>query len=189
MDFYKYQKEAMRTAQGMNGNLLANGAMGLAGETAECVEVIANYLFSSSCNHLDKEHLSEEIGDILWYLAVIAKEIGYFSEDNIITVSFQEKKKVAEKTGKMSTVLLNKKVFYLVESVGKCTDLIKKHLFQGHSLEKDKLTSEIVYIFGLLAVLSCETGYKLSDIAENNVQKLKKRYPDGFSTEKSINRE
>lgn len=31
-------------------------------------------------------------------------------------------------------------------------------------------------------------GYKLSDVARNNIEKLEKRYPNGFTTEDSIER-
>lgn len=70
-----YQKEAMRTAAGMHGDLLQNGVMGLCGETGECVDLVKKHLFQG--HELDKEHLAKELGDVAWYLAVTAEAIGY----------------------------------------------------------------------------------------------------------------
>ena len=70
-----YQKEAMRTAAGMYGDLLQNGVMGLCGEAGECVDLVKKHLFQG--HELDKEHLAKELGDVAWYLAVTAEAIGY----------------------------------------------------------------------------------------------------------------
>lgn len=79
-----YQKEAMRTASGMRGGntsygLLMNGAMGLAGECGECVDIVKKYAFQG--HELDKHHLALELGDVAWYLAVMAQAIGYKLSD------------------------------------------------------------------------------------------------------------
>lgn len=70
-----YQKEAMRTANGMHGDLLQNGVMGLCGEAGECVDLVKKHLFQG--HELNKEHLAKELGDVAWYLAVTAEAIGY----------------------------------------------------------------------------------------------------------------
>lgn len=70
-----YQKEAMRTANGMHGDLLQNGVMGLCSEAGECVDLVKKHLFQG--HELDKEHLAKELGDVAWYLAVTAEAIGY----------------------------------------------------------------------------------------------------------------
>lgn len=191
MDFNDYQKEAMRTAQGMNGNLLANGAMGLAGETAELTEVITNYLFLVDGITLKTDKFIEESGDCLWYLAVISEGIGIRFSD-VTGMLWQEsfdnyQKRVFESS--CDRMSLFDEVLSLEINTGKCVDSIKKYLYQGHLLDKKSLKVKIELVLRELAILSHKCGCKLSDIAENNVQKLKKRYPDGFSTEKSINRE
>lgn len=70
-----YQEEAMRTADGMYGDLLQNGVMGLCGEAGECIDIVKKHLFQG--HELDKEHLAKELGDVAWYLAVTAEAIGY----------------------------------------------------------------------------------------------------------------
>lgn len=71
---------------------------------------------------------------------------------------------------------------------GECMDLLKKHYFQGHTLDRDRLAEELGDVFWYLAVAADAIGYDLESIAAGNVRKLKARYPDGFSAERSIHR-
>lgn len=50
---------------------LLNWVVGLSGETGEVAEVIKHYIWSNE--GLDKMALAKELGDVLWYLAAIAK--------------------------------------------------------------------------------------------------------------------
>lgn len=71
---------------------------------------------------------------------------------------------------------------------GEVADIIKKHTFQGHPLDKERIKKELGDVAWYMAVLADVLGFSLSDVLETNVEKLRKRYPDGFSTERSINR-
>ncbi len=77
MTINEYQKEAMRTASGMNKEYprLLNGLMGLNGEAGEVIDILKKHLFHG--HELDKEHLAKELGDVAWYLAVSAEALGY----------------------------------------------------------------------------------------------------------------
>ena len=71
---------------------------------------------------------------------------------------------------------------------GEVTDLVKKHFFQGHELDRDKMAEELGDVAWYLAE-TCEIlGLNLSDVLQGNIEKLAKRYPDGFSSERSIHR-
>jgi len=71
---------------------------------------------------------------------------------------------------------------------GECCDHVKKHLFHGHALDKEKLKKEIGDVLWYVAILAKEIGLPLSAVAEANVAKLRARYPDGFSTADSLAR-
>ena len=71
---------------------------------------------------------------------------------------------------------------------GECIDLIKKHLFQGHTLNKEHIAKELGDIAWYLAISADAIGYNLETIFQMNINKLKDRYPDGFDSELSINR-
>lgn len=71
---------------------------------------------------------------------------------------------------------------------GEAIDILKKNLFQGHKLDREHLAKELGDVAWYLAISADAIGYKLEDILQMNVDKLKKRYPDGFKSELSINR-
>lgn len=71
---------------------------------------------------------------------------------------------------------------------GEIVDLHKKVLFHKHPFDKDKYIKEAGDVLWYLAELSSALGVSLALIAQRNIDKLKARYPEGFSTEKSLNR-
>lgn len=78
MTINEYQKEAMRTASGMNyehNGILINAALGLCGESGEVADIVKKATFQG--HEFDKEHIAKELGDVAWYLAVGAQAIGY----------------------------------------------------------------------------------------------------------------
>lgn len=79
-------------------------------------------------------------------------------------------------------------LFGLNGESGEAIDLMKKHLFQGHELDKVHVAKELGDIAWYLALSADAIGYDLETIFQMNVDKLKERYPDGFSEAKSLNR-
>ena len=71
---------------------------------------------------------------------------------------------------------------------GEVVDYLKKCLYHGHHLEVDVVEKELGDVMWYLAVLADTIGLDLADIAEKNIDKLKMRYPEGFSEAKSVNR-
>ena len=71
---------------------------------------------------------------------------------------------------------------------GEAIDILKKHLFHGHELDKEHLAKELGDVAWYIAISADALGYDLETILQMNIDKLKARYPDGFETEKSIHR-
>ena len=84
-------------------------------------------------------------------------------------------------------ILVNS-VMGLCGESGETVDIVKKHLFHGHPLDKEKLVKELGDVAWYLAEAATALDIPLEEIFEKNIEKLKSRYPDGFDTEKSINR-
>ena len=84
-------------------------------------------------------------------------------------------------------VLING-VMGLCGESGEAIDIVKKHLAQGHELDKERLIKELGDVAWYLAETAHAIGYPLEDILQMNIDKLKKRYPEGFSTERSLDR-
>lgn len=72
---------------------------------------------------------------------------------------------------------------------GEVADLIKKEVGHGHEPNIDKMRDELGDVLWYLACLADTYGLSLSEIATRNIDKLKARYPEGFSTDRSVNRE
>lgn len=75
MDMNEYQKLAMRTRiEGqMDEEALLNGTLGLAGESGEVCDYMKKVFFQD--HPLDVEIIKEEIGDILWYIALVCTSL------------------------------------------------------------------------------------------------------------------
>jgi len=71
---------------------------------------------------------------------------------------------------------------------GEVADYLKKVLLHGHTLDKDKLVKELGDVMWYIALAASIIDVPLSEIASRNIEKLRKRYPDGFSPQASINR-
>ena len=85
-------------------------------------------------------------------------------------------------------LLLNSALGLCGES-GEVADIVKKFRFQGHDLDFEHIAKELGDISWYLAVGAYAIGYDLETILQMNVDKLKARYPDGFSTDRSLHRD
>ncbi len=75
LGFDDYQAEAMRTAPGPHDEKqLAVFALGVAGEAGEVAELIKKHIGHGHL--LDREKLCKELGDVAWYVAVLAQVCG-----------------------------------------------------------------------------------------------------------------
>ena len=85
-------------------------------------------------------------------------------------------------------VLINS-VMGLCGESGEAIDIVKKWMAHGHELDKAHLAKELGDIAWYLAEAATALDMDLEEILQANVEKLKKRYPEGFSSERSRNRE
>ena len=83
MTMNEYQRAAQRTSRerladrqtdGLNLKQLENGLMGLCGEAGECMDLLKKHRHQG--HPLHKNHLTEELGDVLWYCAETAAGLG-----------------------------------------------------------------------------------------------------------------
>lgn len=71
--------------------------------------------------------------------------------------------------------------------VGEIHSLYQK-VYQGHKMDDDHLMKEIGDLLWFIAELCTAKGFNMGNIANMNIDKLIKRFPDGFSVERSLNR-
>jgi NTP pyrophosphatase (non-canonical NTP hydrolase) len=71
---------------------------------------------------------------------------------------------------------------------GEVVDVIKKEIFHGHPENKEKVKDELGDVLHYLSGLATMYGLTLEEVATHNINKLYKRYPQGFNSVASINR-
>lgn len=73
--------------------------------------------------------------------------------------------------------------FGLTGEAGEFVDAVKKHIVYGKSLDKANIFEELGDVLWYVA-LACETlGVDMAEIAQQNISKLKLRYPEKYSNE------
>jgi NTP pyrophosphatase (non-canonical NTP hydrolase) len=101
------------------------------------------------------------------------------------TMDFKEYQEQAARTdgGNLTAHFLG-----LCGEAGEVVELFKKHIGHGHELNLVKLEKELGDVLWYISAIATGLGLDLDLIAQYNIDKLKTRYPDKFSAERSINR-
>lgn len=172
MNILEFQEASKRTAP-FNANatneqelnwFLSNYTLGLVGETLELSQVLDKHKIVNSEN---KEELFSEFikecGDV-WHYAV-----------NLLSV-------LGEEYDDYKSYQSSKPMRY---EVGEFVECIKKSIYHGHGIDKEKL---INILYAIIGDLKDYSGIYLDTILVSNINKLKKRYPEKFTTEDSIAR-
>ena len=84
--------------------------------------------------------------------------------------------------------LIRHALFGLCGEVGEIHSLFQKR-YQGHDFKSGDLRKEIGDCCWMLAELCTAHGWSMDEICAENIEKLRKRYPEGFSVERSVHRE
>ena len=86
------------------------------------------------------------------------------------------------------SALLDHAVLGLNSEAGECAGILQK-MYQGHHFDKDEMMKELGDALWFIAEAATALDVELNDIAEKNINKLLKRYPEGFTVEDSVNRQ
>lgn len=71
---------------------------------------------------------------------------------------------------------------------GEVCDIVKKAKFQGHKLDVEHVIEELGDVLWYVSLGAKGCGITLDELAQRNIDKLRKRFPDGFDAERSVNR-
>lgn len=85
MDFDAYQKKALETAEFPKKYKIVYPALGLGDESGEVLGKVKKWLRgddgSTKMSRERRELLKYELGDVMWYLAVLANDLGFKLSD------------------------------------------------------------------------------------------------------------
>ena len=80
-------------------------------------------------------------------------------------------------------------LYGLAGESGECCDLAKKHYFQdGRNIYAD-LIDELGDVLWYVVEIASALDVTLEYVAQHNIDKLRKRYPEGFDADRSLHRE
>ena len=82
---------------------------------------------------------------------------------------------------------LNHAVFGLNSEAGEVAGLFQK-VYQGHTVDPMHLKKELGDCLWMIAEACTAMGWDMEDVMQLNIDKLRKRFPEGFSAERSLNR-
>ncbi len=106
-------------------------------------------------------------------------------------MTFNEYEQLAQRTSN-TNIELDKLIngcLGLAGESGEVLDIIKKALYQGHTMDIEKVAEELGDVLWYIAEICAALHVDMDEVAEQNIAKLMTRYPDGFDAELSIHRE
>jgi len=212
MDYFEYMREAIRTEaddfKGMVGRLsvcvgnplrLLHAALGLADEVGELAAAVEDRAVGKP---FDDVNLKEELGDLLWYVAIgcdalqtnmyRAAEVYWnqrASENRRKTIGATLSFSYFEGDDKEYQDRLLYGLLSLSVDVGRAVSHMKRHIVYGTKLDPVEMLvgfGGVVYAVHELVNLK---GWAIEEIMELNIAKLRTRYPDRFVDIKAIHRD
>jgi NTP pyrophosphatase (non-canonical NTP hydrolase) len=108
-------------------------------------------------------------------------------EDFVVDVASKNYSEVKGRIDDNMIVLARAAIGLSAES-GEIATTIQKSLFYGKKIDTVNLAEELGDILWYTTSMAKQLGYSIQDIAEGNMLKLKKRYPNKYSNESAINR-
>jgi NTP pyrophosphatase (non-canonical NTP hydrolase) len=179
MELKEYPGFAMRTAKkfpDLQWNLL-HALMGINSEVGELQETIARAWMQLP---FDPVNISEEGGDISWYVALLATTLDW----DFDTLFLQPDALSEHEAMAIAVINRNPPAMSLVLGgiAGDIGTIIKAHLIYGKPFDADALKLRTSYLISLVSLLMDVHGIDyLNSCLPENIAKLKKRYPEQYS--------
>ena len=82
---------------------------------------------------------------------------------------------------------LHHAVFGLASEAGEVSGIMQK-VFQGHEFDKEHMKKELGDCLWMIAEACEALDFDMDDVMQLNIDKLKARYPQGFTAENSLHR-
>ncbi|EAG7718602.1 nucleotide pyrophosphohydrolase, partial [Listeria monocytogenes] len=95
-------------------------------------------------------------------------------------MDFKEYQILANRTAATHEQALTNYGLGITGEAGEVADLIKKYAFHGHDLDKESLTKELGDVLWYVSQIAKWADISMETVAELNIEKLKRRYPQGF---------
>ena len=176
MNYIEFKSNAKRTFSSVTelyGNM--NPELENKLQCLHCIVGIATEVdeLEAALMKADMVNLKEEIGDIMWYVAnyenALDQELSDLEDVLLLADAYN--------------------IYNLKESSDKLLDLWKKKLFYNTDKHDSTIDNEFAYLKHSIVKFCNNSNFDITSIMETNIEKLKARYPDKFSTRNADNRD
>jgi NTP pyrophosphatase (non-canonical NTP hydrolase) len=172
MKLKEYQKIALERLNpniaNPNKESMRYCCMGLLEETGEVVSELRKPLYKGNFHEkpLDKQEITSELGDLIWYMALICKnnniDISEISRKSSEEESEEDRKEIIK-----NSIKLGKQSGKIVESYLK---------YYKKNIEKEQLKKDLRKQYKNIVKLASELNISINDILEKNIEKITSRY-------------
>lgn len=77
----------------------------------------------------------------------------------------------------------------LAGEAGEVADLVKKQIFHQQGIDRLKMKKELGDVLWYVAALCTEFDLSMEEVMQHNIDKLKARFPDGYTPDRTTFRE
>lgn len=169
MTWTEYAALAQRTSSTKTlADKVGHGILGLIGEAGEITDIIKKQKYMGLPEETAHEKLLDEAGDFAWYIAELCTGLGYSVE---VAMSVASEYDCMDDSLEEAAVSL----------IGMLADVYYAHSDDIGSMVFDDLTDITCHFLEVLKFADID----VETMKEHNIDKLRKRYPDGFSAERS----
>jgi hypothetical protein len=124
----------------------------------------------------DKINIKEELGDVTWYIAILLRE-------------YPTSQEFFDDTKSVTALPTEIRLYSLIDNSLEMLDVMKKKLYYNKEIDIPVVIGHLSHIMIAVNGLAANYGFSVENILETNINKLKARYGDKFSSEKAINRD
>lgn len=145
------------------------------GSLTEVEEILENYEDNKLITDVNKQgSIAEESADIFWYLSILFREL------NIENYNYD----LENKSDNPFNTLLS-----FTKASLRFLDLLKKKIYYNKEIDTNVMVELSIQMHALLTYYCEQYNTDIDMILEKNINKLKARYGDKFTSEKAINRD
>lgn len=181
MDYKEYKQMVIDTEKGSLEDYpkVLHAMMGMNGEAGECIDILKKHIFQG--HDLDVDHLLNELGDVCWYTMLLIIELDI--DVDFVFGYIDKLLHAKQRKYKPSEIGIG----YIMNLNKYCGEVIDIY-YEDIGVPYPTILRPIRNIFDNIKMAANVFNKTLEDIFDINWNKIKQRYPEGFSSDMSINR-
>jgi NTP pyrophosphatase (non-canonical NTP hydrolase) len=194
MDFKALQEGMLRTAKfdlNIKDGLMVS-TLGLVGEAGELCDLVKKVSFHGHSYEANRPKFLSETGDVLWYCVYLSRVIDFSLDGYRNHGNYEYERAYLQKLASQETVsvgrLVNRAALRLSMVASEVADVVEKMVYEDYYLDRQYIGGFLIAALVNIEWLCELFETSIEEIAKINIEKLLKRYPNGWNSSDSINR-